>query len=261
MLPEPNRIMMLGDTHGNTVWTCNAVNYAADNGANVIVQVGDFGHWTPGASTKSFLLHVHKALEEHGVTLYWVRGNHEDHADIRERLAGSREAQPLYKKYPRIIHLPDGFRWNWFGKDWMALGGAASVDRLTRTPGKSWWPEEVLSDEDVEYASRPGNVDIIVAHDCPFGVDIPKIGTGSSPNTDSGWPLATLIESGEHRRRVRQVVDAVRPKVLVHGHYHLRYQAFGELPGGERFLVHGLDCDGMDAMRSTMFVERPCDAS
>lgn len=254
-MDEPKRIMFLGDTHGNTVWTCGAIGYAAENGCDTIVQVGDFGHWTPGASTKSFLLHVHKALEEHGITLYWVDGNHEDHADIQERLDGH-EAQPLYGAYPRIVYLPRGFRWEWWGKMWMSLGGAASVDRLTRTPGKSWWPGELLSDEDVEHASRPGKVDVIVSHDCPFGVDIPKIGTGSHPNTDSGWPMVTLIESAEHRRKVRQVVEAVKPTLLVHGHFHLRYQSYLDASHG-RVLIQGLDCDGSPKECATLFLNAP----
>lgn len=255
-LIDPSRILVLGDTHGNWCWTVAVIEHAAANGVDTIVQAGDFGHWIPGSGTKFFLEKIHKALVEFGITLYWVDGNHECHPDIQERLNGSREAQALYKKYPRIIHLPRGFRWEWWGQTWMALGGAASVDRLQRKAGHDWFVGELLTTEDVEYASRPGDVDIIVSHDAPYGVDIPGIGIGI-PNTDSGFPYACLIESGEHRRLVRDVVDAVRPSYIFHGHYHLRYQAFYELPGGGRVLVNGLDCDGSSMPRGSILLNRP----
>ncbi|AER47997.1 hypothetical protein SEA_HOKKEND_146 [Mycobacterium phage HokkenD] len=255
MIPDPKRIAVVGDLHGNHVWAPRIVEHVASNGCDVIVQVGDYGLWTDGPGLKLFQRRLHEALVKHDVTLYWLDGNHEDFNNIHSRLKG-REAQPLYKAFPRIVHLPRGFRWEWWGKTWMALGGAASVDRLARTPGKSWWPGELLSDEDVEFASRPGGVDVIVSHDCPYGVDIPKIGIGT-PNADSDWPYVTLVESGEHRRRVRDVVEATRPTLIVHGHYHLRYQAFYQYGDGSRCLVQGLDCDGSDYARGCLFLSKP----
>jgi hypothetical protein len=251
---EPTRILMLGDTHGNGPWTRWAIQYAAENGCDAIVQVGDFGHgWDAG----QFYGEVHRALVKYGITLYWVDGNHENHDDLTECLQGSREPTATHARYPNIIHLPRGFRWEWWGQVWMSLGGAASVDRLSRKAGGDWWPGELLTDEDIAYASRPGRVDVIVSHDTPFGVDIPGIGTGSTPNTGSGFPLICLQESSEHRRRVRDVVDAVRPKLIVHGHYHKHYQAFYELPGGERTLVQGLDCDGTPLQLSSLLINKP----
>jgi len=125
----------------------------------------------------------------------------------------------------------------------MALGGAASVDRLGRVPGKSWWPEELLSTEDIEYASRPGKVDVIISHDVPTGVDIPGIGPGLAPNMDSGFAFITLLESIEHRRKVRQVVDAVKPSMIIAGHYHIPYTRYLDATHG-KVLVHGLNADG-----------------
>lgn len=58
-------------------------------------------------------------------------------------------------------------------------------------------------------------------------------------------------------KRRGDVVNAVRPRLIIHGHYHLRYGAFHELPGGDRTLVQGLDCDGTPASRSTLFINKP----
>ena len=253
MISDPKRVMLLGDTHGNAPWTVAAIEHAAENGADTIVQLGDWGHWTDGPERKLFYLRVHKALVKHGITLYWLDGNHEDHSDIQKRLAGSRDAQPLCRDYPRIIHLPRGCRWSWWGKTWMALGSAVSVDKNHRKEGKSWWPGETLKRDDVEYASRPGKVDVLLCHDAPFGVHIP----GIKPKGQSEWPDWVLDESYDHQRLIRDVAEATRPSLIAHGHMHTRYQAFLPYGGGSRALVQGLDCDGAPMKYATLFINRP----
>lgn len=158
------------------------------------------------------------------------------------------------KDYPRIIHLPRGYRWTWWGQAWMALGGATSIDRLQRIPGRSWWPEEALTDEDVEYASRPGAVDVLVCHDAPYGANVPGVGLG--PPRPCDWPLQTQLESYDHRLKVRKVVDVVRPRLVAHGHMHCRYSDMLHLDGHDT-MVEGLDCDGTPMSRSTLFINKP----
>lgn len=131
-----------------------------------------------------------------------------------------------------VAHLPRGLRWTWHGRTWMALGGAHSPDRQMRKEGKSWWPQEHLSDADIEAAIAPGAVDVIVAHDAPDKVDIP----GLSP---TAFPVREIAASEEHRRQVGQVVDATTPELFFHGHYHRRYNA-----RRGRTLVVGLADDG-----------------
>ncbi len=113
----------------------------------------------------------------------------------------------------------------------MALDGAHSVDRLNRRKGKSWWPQEHLSDDDLAAAIGPGHVDVILTHDAPDNVDIPGLTPGAFP--------ASEIATGDwHRARVGRVVDATTPEVLFHGHYHVRYTA----DRGSTAIV-GLACD------------------
>lgn len=249
MEPEPKRILAVGDTHGSSWVVIQAIEFAVANGCDTILQVGDYGFWLENADTAAFLKRVQRELVKYGITLYWVDGNHEcfDRINSRPEMQRPHHLRTPWSlsKCPNIIHLPRGFRWEWWGKTWMALGGAASVDRLGRTPGKSWWPEELLSDEDIEYASRPGKVDVIISHDVPTGVDIPGIGPGLAPNTDSGWPIVTLLESMEHRRKVRQVVDAVKPSMIIAGHYHIPYTRYLDATHG-KVLVYGLNADGQN---------------
>lgn len=241
MIREPNKLMIAGDWHGNWTWAVHAINYAHQNGADTILQLGDFGFWVPGGATANYLNKVEKALAEFGIDLYWLDGNHEYHADLK--LWHNLSAPVATKKRPHIHYLPRGYQWEWWGKAWMSVGGAVSVDKHLRGP-KSWWPEETLTDEQVEHCCR-GLVDVIVSHDCPSGVDIPGL---SPPGT---WPDWVIYESDIHRRKLRRIWDETGATRLFHGHYHSRYDA----PLGDG-LITGLDCDNTSLALNTDFHPR-----
>lgn len=230
-LATPARVAFAGDWHANTRWGIAAIQHAADRGAEVIIQLGDFGYEFRAA----FLDGLDRALRRTGLRLLFVDGNH--------------EAFPTLLRYPvrdnglrqltgRIWHLPRGFRWVWGGVRWLALGGAHSVDRPWREPGISWWREEALTDADLAAASAGGPVDVLVSHDCPAGVPVP--GLAESAHL---WPAEELVAADTHRARMRQVVDACRPAAIWHGHFHCRYSTVADLGYGP-VSVHGLDCDG-----------------
>jgi hypothetical protein len=185
-----------------------------------------------------------------------VDGNHEDHDRIAEWLDAT-DNQPWFdKRYPNITHLPRGYRWQWWGKTWLAMGGAHSVDRLHRTPGKSWWEGEHITEDQITKAITGGPVDVMITHDCPFGINIPGIHTDEKLDAEkSFWPLSEIALANDHRKKLARVVDAVRPSLLVHGHYHVRYSA---LRRGEDFLmqVEGLDCDGSSLEDNTILMSK-----
>jgi hypothetical protein len=58
-----------------------------------------------------------------------------------------------------------------------------------------------------------------------------------------------LYGASLHRDKVREVFDAVRPKLWIHGHYHRCYQKFFE---GTEFL--GLDRDSTTVEKNTMLL-------
>lgn len=231
---DPDSVLVAGDWHGNLPWAKKIITYAAERGAPVILHVGDFGYWVPSPATTAYLDGVQGALRRAGITLAFADGNHEFHPHLDNDLGTA--AYPL-PDLPNIWHLPRGFRWSWWGKTWMALGGAHSVDRGQRTAGVDWWSEEHLTDEQVAYAGRYGGVDVVIAHDAPEGVAIPGVRPATDPQ--AGWPLLELLAAEQHRTLVRQVFDAVTPSLWVHGHYHVGYQA--QFRGCR---VVGLDRDG-----------------
>ncbi|MEB3023043.1 MULTISPECIES: metallophosphoesterase family protein [Mycolicibacter] len=212
--PGPDRIVVAGDWDGNTGRACLVIWYAGTRNIPLVLQLGDFGFWTPGEETESYLDAVEASCAEHGVQVICLDGNHEFFPALYA-LPVSPETgmRPLR---PHVHHLPRGLRWRWHGKTWMALGGAHSVDRLQRSEGRSWWKDEHLTQADVERAITPGPVDVIVSHDAPDGVLVP----GLRPDQ---FPASELATAEWHRRQVGTVVYATTPQLLLHGHYHVRY--------------------------------------
>ena len=220
-MPEPTTLCVSGDWHGDFGWADQVMRWAKKQGADAVLQVGDFGYypaWDEFTRSRMGTCHFTQKLtslaKEIQMPLYWLDGNHENH-----------EALTPGQGHDGVIrHLPRGHRWQWWGKTWMAVGGAASVDREWRTPGLDWFPEETLTWQQLDYCTREGNVDIIVSHDAPKGAPVPGISYNPM-----GWPEQALRESDAHRAVLSRVVERTHAKLLIHGHYHTRYQ--GEVDG------------------------------
>lgn len=234
-LDTPDKVAIAGDWHGNGSWAYNAITYASRKGADTIIHVGDFGHWVPGEATEEYLDTVEEACQDNLVRLYWIDGNHEYHPH-RETGGFNDPAQR-----PLTTYLPRGTRWRWWGKNFMAVGGAFSIDRYLRTEGRSWWPGELLTPEDVAHAcAEPHDLDVIITHDCPTGVNIPGIGPDSKPRGGAdSWPPNMLAGARAHRLKMREIWDTHHPQRWYYGHYHVPSEIWY---GPTRFI--GLDCDG-----------------
>lgn len=93
------------------------------------------------------------------------------------------------------------------------MGGAFSVDWRRRVPGQTWWPNEVLTDADVE---RLGDepLDVVVCHDSP--AEMPM---------RSRWILRPDDQAScdVSRRLLQEAIDVTLPRLVVHGHWHHRH--------------------------------------
>lgn len=228
-LSEPERIAFVADWHGSASWGVSAIEYAAEHGADVILHLGDFGY----RFESRFLRALTAALNRADMPLLFIDGNHESYPTLlRYPIRGN----GLRQLTDRIWHLPRGFRWDWAGRRFLALGGAHSVDRPWRTPQVSWWPQETITTAEAEHAIAGGVADVLLSHDCPDGVDIP----GLRPDR---FPAAEIRAADQHRRVLRAVVDEVRPLAVWHGHYHQAYERIVDFGWGP-MSVRGLDCDG-----------------
>lgn len=239
--PEPDRIVIAGDWHGNARAAAIALDAAVAVGAPVIVQLGDFGLW-PGYEGARYLTELNTLASDLGVLIAWVDGNHEDFTQLA---ATPVSEDGLQWQDSHIAHVPRGARWTWHGIRFAALGGATSLDRARRKLGTSWWIEESVNDNDLAVLAAGGDCDVLLTHDCPAGVDIPGIGHRDiAAAVRSGWPLAELERAWDHRDRMLEAVRSVRPTHLWHGHYHLRYSAAATLHDRGDTQVEGLSWDG-----------------
>jgi hypothetical protein len=234
VIEDPRVIAVAGDWHGSAEWALAVVDQVAEEHPEIglILHAGDFGIW-PGQGGAVFLRKLNARLEKHGLWLWFVDGNHDDHDRIGKY---ERDADGLGIAAPRIRHLPRGYRWRWHDRVWLALGGAVSIDRTERVEGLSWWPGEEITDADVTAACAGGPVSVMLTHDCPAGV------THTFGPQPQRW-LPDIVRTEKHRQRLQGVVDRVKPAYLIHGHLHRSYERWLDVPWG-RMRVTGFDCDG-----------------
>lgn len=252
MLELRGRILLAGDWHGSFPQAEKAIRFARQEEIGTIIQLGDFGIWS---TDKPYLNRMQALLREWDIQMYFIDGNHEDFVRLYQKRVldnGTRYVRD------NISHLPRGYRIHWEGLNILCLGGAASIDRLSRRKGKSWWPEEYITDADVENAVAGGKADIMLCHDSP----------ATAPNgvtddlyqqTEARKYFGTDIvdECTEHRRQLQKATDKVTPSLLFHGHYHMymasrfRHADADQSPA----YVWGLDQGTGSIGRSTMILE------
>lgn len=256
--PYNGRVLLAGDWHGNTGYGVDVLHHARRQHASVVVQLGDFGFSTDGEGHLDVLSATAQSLD---LTLLVVDGNHEDFPLLeRFPVLSDGPGKGLRPVRPRLWHLPRGTRWTWVELDgacgrWLAVGGAASVDRALRTEGHSWWSAEELTEKEAGRIGAGGPVDVVVCHDRPWDA---AVALGDRPGewwsrAPKAWARADLARSDAHAARLQRVVDAVRPKQVWHGHLHQRTDVTLDMPES-RCSVQGLSMDGTSLARSTVVV-------
>ena len=210
------KIMFLGDTHADVRFMRIAIDYAAENRAKVILQAGDFGIWDHVPAGVDYLDETDDLLEKRDLWLIFADGNHENFDSLYSIPI---DDDGFRRVRERILHAPRGHTWELGGLNFLAFGGASSIDGpdgpswwgQARGPGNGWWPEERITEADIHNAidSLAVPIDVMLTHDAPSGFQIPGI-------------TRTYPEGEKSREAVRAVMEAAEPQLLVHGHYHRR---------------------------------------
>lgn len=209
-LPD-ERVWVAGDWHGNTGWvqTVLPALRRIDPQIKTLLHAGDW--WM---DTKPVDFWARKAgIERILVTL----GNHEPY-DLYSPLLQAHPGCAI--RISEIVWLlPRPFPFKIHDRLFVSLGGAASVDRLLRTEGSNWWPEERILDEHVDAALKL-EAEVMITHEPPAST--PSVAAhdlfAANPH---GFAAETLAESAVSRARVDRVWNGLKPDVLFHGHLHL----------------------------------------
>jgi len=229
-MQDYRRVAFAGDWHANTPWATRMIEYSKALGAEAIFHLGDFG-WN---YSRPYVAEIQRSLRATGQKLFFVDGNHEDFTRLH---AFPLAADGTRQLTPNLFHLPRGHRFTLDGIDVLCCGGAVSVDRHRRVAGQSWWPQEQITAQDIAACESGGRAHLLLAHDCPSGVEIPHL-----DKSGAFFPAAAIRESQAHRAKLLAIAFASRVSVIFHGHYHRAYQARPNLGWGP-VRVQGLDCD------------------
>jgi hypothetical protein len=201
---ELSRVIVASDVHGN--WG-RLNEMIARERPGIVLQCGDFGWW-PHVHNLPFLSGDGTPWDQFGVrtggaVVYWADGNHENHADLARRIEDHGrvpiEVMPRVFYMPRgsVLELPDGRRV-------LFVGGADSIDRHYRVPGLSWWPEELITQADLD-ALPDVPVDIVISH------TVPEYFLRRAPFDAIPDPS---------RKALDLVFDRYRPRLWFAGHFH-----------------------------------------
>lgn len=224
------RLLVVGDTHGDFAFASKACRVAQANEITTIFQVGDFGIWDHTDDGVYFLDKLNENAERRGVRWVFVPGNHENYNSLEQyqwkcgenRSWTTEGFTPIRDNIHYTGKVND---WTWDGKTFKAVGGAVSIDRYARVPGRSWWVQEQLTDSELALAIDLGPVDYLLTHDCPT-------------NAPFGNRLKPDLDSVNHRQKMNQVGRASKAKVWIHGHMHSWYDYWFE-----DTKVYGLECN------------------
>lgn len=247
-------ILFAGDWHGNLRQAVSVLNLAEMHQVSTIIQLGDFGIWN---DDKEFLDELNENLLDRDQVLYFIDGNHENFERLYSYPLSEDGTRPIRG---RVSHLPRNFQFMWGDRTVTALGGAYSVDQKWRAPYISWWPEELITEDEILEAQRLPQTDILLTHDSPAGAPNPV--TDSPFRQVEGiqmFGLCAIEQSNEHRAHLARAIPNLRPKIILHGHYHAygrgAYQPF--LPDDDHEIqVYSLDEGAARPRHHTVILDR-----
>jgi DNA repair exonuclease SbcCD nuclease subunit len=201
-------VFITGDTHGGqragdvkSIELWRSVRGADLSMDDYLIICGDCGVGWPshGDRFENWLLGI-------GCTILFVDGNHDNH-DMLDLL----DSQEMFGADVGVVctgiyHLRRGRIYNIDGHSYFSFGGGVSIDKKHRTPGKSWWPEEIPSEEEFKFGMRnlidaDFKVDVILSHTAPSSVVAQMYkGYGGKKDDATTFMLQRFYESVEFEK-------------------------------------------------------------
>lgn len=231
-------IGLMGDVEGDRDWAVSRLRELGERGdVAVVCQLGDL-RFGMGPDPEGYAAALEQVCAEHGLRLLCVNGNHERWDRLDELWADPRRQDDDGRLRPldvsdHVTLLPRGHRWELGGRSFVALGGAPSVNRHLLTEGVDWWPSEVIREEHVEATLAGGHADVMLTHDSPGPPYCTEPVASIIRGNPWGWPDASLAYADDGIDKVTRAALGVRPRLLVHGHFHVAGETEVRLPGAD----------------------------
>lgn len=170
-------IYLTGDTHGTIeIGKLSRANLAVERvepgEGDFVIILGDFGLvFAPDGQSAEERWWL-KWLDEKPWTTLFIDGNHENFARLNALPEEEWRGGRVHRVSESVLHLMRGQIFEIDGRSFFTMGGAASHDRQFRKKGRSWWPEELPSEEELARADAAldgcgRRVDYVLTHCAP----------------------------------------------------------------------------------------------
>lgn len=197
-------IVFIGDIHGQWGHVNSYMNeaYSKEKCTITFIICGDVAYWWENEPEPVIKVPPY-------CKLIWIPGNHEKWDKIDEYGLGKlHEVQTnVFLATFGAIEIIDGHKI-------MFCGGAESIDKNIRVPFVDWFPQEIITNKDMNFMFDKipqQKIDILVSHTCPerifpqLGKKIEWLGEKSSD------PSCKALDI---------IVDRFNPELCIFGHFH-----------------------------------------
>ena len=215
------RIFITGDTHcPHDIHKLNSKNFKVGNTLtkdDIVIICGDAGFVWSGDKSDQWWI---KWITQKPWTTVYVDGNHENHPLLNSYPEVDFHGAKAHQITDSLYHIKRGEIMTLNNERYFCFGGAFSHDVEYRIEGKSWWQEELPTQNEVDNAMRNLNkvnnqVDYIITHDVATSTHI-QLGFLALPD------MERYDKKYIHLNKVLQnIMDTVEFKVWFAGHYHV----------------------------------------
>jgi predicted MPP superfamily phosphohydrolase len=184
---------------------------------NYQIILGDAGFLWPGneeAEAKNYI-----ELAKRPFPVLCVVGNHDPvlgRSDLPEADIGIGEKVVLVnKENPFTAYLKRGKIYNIENHKFLVLGGALSIDKGYRTPGRSWWHQEYWSDDEKTAISR------LLENEKKFDYVLSHTGPGRINRVINGIDSAYIPKFKDEVSMLNEIIDEkITCEQWFCGHWH-----------------------------------------
>ena len=198
-------LIFLGDHHGEWSYLFDIIDNKKISDC-YLISVGDSGiGFTDRLNQITNINYLNYEFKERNIIFMAIKGNHDDPDYFQGDNRVALDNFELIEDYT-IMEYAD--------KKIQFIGGAVSIDRTSRTEGRSYWEDEVVKFD----REKCKEVDILVTHTTPSWCFPQQFN-----ETVYGWANedAYLIEDlTEERAIMDEICKLCKPRLHLYGHFH-----------------------------------------